>query len=49
MAKSSEPVAASDDQGRALLERYACPVPFHDVRTCFLGNIALTSVSPLEV
>jgi hypothetical protein len=31
MAKSSEPVAASDDQVRALLERYACPVPFHEV------------------
>jgi hypothetical protein len=50
MAKGREPVAASDDQVRALLERYACPVPFHEVRTRFLGNIAsLTSVSPLDV
>jgi hypothetical protein len=50
MAKSREPVAASDDQVCALLERYACPVPFHEVRTRFLGNIAsLTSASPLEI
>ena len=25
---------------RALLERYACPIPFHIVRMRFLGNIA---------
>jgi hypothetical protein len=50
MAKSREPVATSDDQVCALLERYACPVPFHEVRTRFLGNIAsLTSASPLEI
>jgi hypothetical protein len=30
----------SDDQVRALLDRYQCPVPFHAVRTRFLGNIA---------
>jgi hypothetical protein len=50
MAKSREPFAATDDQVCALLERYACPVPFHEVRTRFLGNIAsLTSASPLDV
>lgn len=39
-----------DDEVAALLERYRCPVPFHEVRTRFLGNIAspLTTVSPLE-
>lgn len=36
---------------RALLCRHACPVPFHAVRTRFLGNIAtpLLSASPLLV
>jgi len=36
---------ASDDQVRALLERYRCPIPFHAVRTRFLGGIA----SPLPL
>jgi hypothetical protein len=35
----------------ALLERYKCPTPFHEVRTRFLGSIAspVLGVSPLEV
>ena len=35
---------------RALLERYACPIPFHIVRMRFLGNIATPKldVSPIE-
>ena len=38
---SKTPVKAmSDDEVRALLDRYRCPVPFHPVRTRFLGNIA---------
>lgn len=39
-----------DAEVAALLERWRCPVPFHEVRTRFLGNIAspLLSVSPLE-
>lgn len=39
-----------DDEVAALLKRYRCPVPFHEVRTRFLGNIAtpLTTASPLE-
>src|SRR5215203_5378290 len=46
--KQNAPMA--DDQVSAMLERYACPVPFHEVRTRFLGNIAsLTTVSPLEI
>lgn len=46
-----QPVTASDEQVRALLARYACPVPFHEVRTRFLGNIAspAISVSPIKM
>src|SRR3984893_1387547 len=42
--------AVSDDEVRALLDRYRCPVPFHSVRTRFLGNIAspVVSASPLD-
>jgi hypothetical protein len=42
---------ASDEQVRALLERYKCPVPFHEVRTRLLGNIAspVMSASPIKV
>ena len=43
--------APSDKTVQALLEKYACPVPFHEVRTRFLGNIAPPelSASPLQV
>ncbi len=36
---------------RELLRRHACPVPFHEVRTHFLGNIAspLLTASPMRV
>jgi hypothetical protein len=39
-----------DAEVAALLERYRCPVPFHEVRTRFLGNIAspLMTASPLD-
>ena len=40
MAKRRAAPTASDDKVRALLDRYQCPVPFHAVRTRFLGNIA---------
>lgn len=52
MAKrATSPPTASDDQVRTLLERYHCPVPFHAVRTRFLGNIASTDlkVSPIKL
>lgn len=41
----------SNKTAQALLEKYNCPVPFHQVRTHFLGNIAapVISVSPLRV
>ncbi len=36
---------------RELLVKHACPVPFHEVRTRFLGNIATPemSASPLQI
>jgi hypothetical protein len=40
MAKRRTPPTASDDEVRELLDRYRCAVPFHAVRTRFLGNIA---------
>lgn len=43
--------APSDKQAKALLEKYGCPVPFHEVRARFLGNIATPalSASPMQV
>jgi hypothetical protein len=51
MPTSTNPSPASDERVRALLERYKCPVPFHEVRTRFLGNIAspVMSASPIKV
>ena len=45
------PVVADEKKIRALLETYACPVPFHEIRTRFLGNIATPamSASPISV
>ena len=41
---------ASDAEVVALLKRYKCPTPFHEVRTRFLGNIAspVMGASPKE-
>ena len=51
MAKGPAPPTATEDEVRALLERYRCPVPFHEVRTRFLGNVAtpLMSASPIKM
>lgn len=51
MPKQPSPPAARDDEVRALLQRHGCPVPFHEVRTRFLGNIAtpVMSASPIKV
>lgn len=51
MAKRATPPTASDSEVRALLERYRCPVPFHAVRTRFLGNIASPAMqgSPIRM
>ena len=40
LAKRAAPPPISDEAVRALLDWYQCPVPFHTVRTRFLGNIA---------
>jgi hypothetical protein len=50
VAKPKPPPTATDDEVRALLRRYQCPVPFHAVRTRFLGNIATPAmqVAPME-
>jgi hypothetical protein len=41
---------ASDAEVIALLKRYKCPTPFHEVRARFLGNIAspVMGASPME-
>lgn len=51
MAKRRTPPTATDDQVRALLDRHHCPVPFHAVRTRFLGNIATPDMqaSPIKM
>jgi hypothetical protein len=50
MAKQKVLNSASEAEVRRLLERFGCPIPFHEVRTRFLGNIAspLMSASPLD-
>ena len=45
MAKLRPPPTATDEDVRALLARYRCPVPFHEVRTRFLGNVASPAMS----
>ncbi len=44
------PITADEKTIKALLAAHACPVPFHEVRTRFLGSIASPglSVSPFE-
>src|SRR5246127_2554428 len=51
MAKRGAPVIATDKEVRFRLEHYRCPVPFHEVRTRFLGNIAIPAVgvSPIKI
>jgi hypothetical protein len=45
------PPTVSDDEVRSLLWRYRCPVPFHGVRTRFLGAIASPELpaSPIKI
>jgi hypothetical protein len=51
MAKHPAPITATDEEVRALLDWYRCPVPFHEVRTRFLGNVATPSLaaSPMKM
>ena len=43
--------APTEKTVRALLARYSCPVPYHEVRTRFLGGIAspVSGTSPLPI
>ena len=43
--------AFSERAARALLEKHGCPVPYHEVRTRFLGHIATPELtaSPLQI
>lgn len=52
MPKTGKPGAApSLKTVLSLLERHACPVPFHQIRTIFLGNIAAPGMtsSPMSM
>jgi hypothetical protein len=49
MPTRADPSPASDEQVRALLERYKCPVPFHEVRTRFLSGSLSMWVPPLAI
>ena len=51
MVQKPKPALVDEKQVRRLLEKYACPVPYHEVRTRFLGNIAtpMMAVSPLPI
>src|SRR4051812_35019315 len=50
MAKLPALPTATDEDARALLARYNCPVPFHEVRTRFLGNVATpATASPIKM
>ena len=51
MAKPTKSPDGNDKDVTALLERYGCPVPFHAVRTRFMGNIASPGVqtSPIQM
>ena len=51
MGRRPIPPTVTDEDVQILLERYACPVPFHEVRTRFLGNIAtpVIETSPMKM
>ncbi len=50
LSGKSKADALSDKVIRALLERHACPLPFHAVRALFMGNIATPDMtaSPMQ-
>lgn len=49
--KQKKAKVPSDAAVKALIEKYDCPLPFHEVHTRFLGNIATPelSASPLQM
>ena len=48
--RKPSPTHVGPQSARSLLTRYACPIPFHAVRTRFLGNIATPTLdaSPVQ-
>lgn len=50
MAMRGKKQAVDDGAMRALLKRYACPIPYYEVRTRFMGNIATPDMnaSPMK-
>lgn len=50
MAMRGRKQAVDDGAIRALLKRYACPFPYHQVRARFMGNIATPAInaSPMK-
>jgi hypothetical protein len=51
MVKAPKIPPVDEKEVRSLLQRYGCPVPYHEVRTRFLGNIATpeVSASPMSI
>lgn len=51
MVKPQKTPPVDEEKVRSLLQRYSCPVPYHEVRARFLGNIATpeVSASPMSV
>ena len=47
--KKRSPTRVEHQSARALLTRYACPIPFHAVRTRFLGTIAAPTLDASPV
>ena len=50
MAMRGKKQAVDDGAMRALLKRYGCPIPYHQVRARFMGNIATPDMnaSPMQ-
>lgn len=49
MAMRGKKRAVDDVAIRVLLKRYACPLPYHQVRARFMGNIATPDMNALPV
>ncbi len=45
MPPSTRQPTPDEKNVRALLDRYACPVPYHEVRTRFLGNMVTPAMT----
>jgi hypothetical protein len=50
MKKQKNKSSFSGSAVKVLLEKYACPIPYHQVRAQFMGNIAtpIMTVSPMQ-